>query len=218
VRYLHATDDLVVVDTREHPPGLAELRDAYPDVAVHAGVERFDFGGADRVVVSPGVSLDDPLLADLPAGTTLVSDIDLFCQAATAPIIAVTGTNGKSTVTSLTGHLLAEAGLRAVVGGNLGEAALDLLDEAVDVYVLELSSFQLERMALQRFVAATILNVSEDHLDRHGDMDAYAAAKQRIYRKAEVCVANRQDPLTLPPEDRNVVSFGVDGRALAGAG
>jgi UDP-N-acetylmuramoylalanine--D-glutamate ligase len=210
VRYLHATDELIVVDTREAPPGLVELEADYPDVVVHVGARRFDVGEVDRVLVSPGIGLDDPILDEMPEDTPVVSDIDLFCAAATAPIIAVTGTNGKSTVTSLAGHILKAAGFKAVVGGNLGDAALDLLDDEVDVYVLELSSFQLERLAPQRFKAATILNVSEDHLDRHGDMDHYTRSKQRIYSEAEVCVANRGDPATYPASPGVLVTFGDD--------
>jgi len=163
-----------------------------------------------RIVVSPGVSLTDPILARRPGELAVSSDIDLFCEAATVPLIAVTGTNGKSTVTSLVGHLLRADGIRAVVGGNLGEAALDLLENQADVYVLELSSFQLERLAAHRFEAATILNVTEDHLDRHGDMTAYAAAKQHIYRDCGLAVAHRGEPLTYPDTPCPTTSFGED--------
>jgi UDP-N-acetylmuramoylalanine--D-glutamate ligase len=141
----------------------------------------------------------------------VASDVDLFCQAARAPIYAVTGTNGKSTVTALTGHLLQRLGHSPGVGGNLGEPALDLLSDDRDCYVLELSSFQLERMGNQRFRGAAILNVSDDHLDRHGTFEAYAASKQRIFAGAERAVANRADPHTFPaghvPE---LVTFGGD--------
>ena len=214
VRYLNDTDDLVVVDTRIDPPGLAELVERFPGVPVATGADRFDFSGVDRVLVSPGVGLDSEILKDLPSNVTLISDIDLFCEAATAPIIAVTGTNGKSTVTSLVGHLLLGAGVRAVVGGNLGQAALDLLGEPAVVFVLELSSFQLERLGPHAFKAATILYVTADHLDRHGDMAAYAGAKQRIYRNCEVAVAHRGDPLTYPADCPGntclVTTFGLD--------
>jgi UDP-N-acetylmuramoylalanine--D-glutamate ligase len=213
VRYLVRRGEaatLIVVDTRENPPGLSTLRDEYPQVEVLTGVQSLDFEGVERVIVSPGVALTDPVLANRPEGVRLSSDIDLFCEAATVPLIAVTGTNGKSTVTSLVGHLLRESGVGAVVGGNLGEAALDLLEQPADVYVLELSSFQLERLAPHHFEAATILNVSEDHLDRHGTMAAYVAAKQRIYRNCGLAVAHRGEPETYPGVDCPVTSFGAD--------
>lgn len=211
VRYLAASDDLTVIDTRGEPPGLADFRREFPDVPLQLGAARIEHAADfDRVVVSPGISLDAPLLANLPAGVPLVSDIDLFCEAAAAPIVGVTGTNGKSTVTSLVGHLLNSAGIRAVVGGNLGDAALSLLDRRAEVYVLELSSFQLERMAGHRFRAATVLNVTEDHLDRHGSMAAYVAAKQRIYRNCGLAVAHRGEAATYPETDCPLTTFGDD--------
>ncbi len=202
--------DLLVVDTRAEPPGFDELQAQFPDVQLHVGASSVDFAGVEQVVVSPGVALTDPILSGRPESVRLVSDIDLFCEAASAPVIAVTGTNGKSTVTSLVGHLLQQSGTRAVVGGNLGHAALDLLEENADVYVLELSSFQLERLAVHPFKAATILNVSEDHLDRHGDMAAYIAAKQRIYRNCELAVAHRDERDTYPENDVPTTTFGAD--------
>ena len=211
VRYFVRTGEaagLTVVDTRPQPPGLETLRAEFPDVDVRTGVIEIDFTGVVRIVVSPGVALSDELLRDCPADVQISSDIDLFCEAAAVPIVAVTGTNGKSTVTSLVGHLLNGAGIRAVVGGNLGEAALDLLLEAADVYVLELSSFQLERLASHHFAAATIHNISEDHLDRHGDMAAYVAAKQRIYRDCDLAVAHRDEPATYPESNGEVTTFG----------
>lgn len=201
---------LAVADTRSAPPGLDTLRAEHPEVPVITAAHTLDFTDVTRLVVSPGVALDDELLADRPAAVEIVSDIDLFCDAADAPIVAVTGTNGKSTVTSLVGHLLNAVGVRAVVGGNLGEAALDLLLTPADVYVLELSSFQLERLASHHFAAATVLNVTEDHLDRHGDMAAYIAAKQRIYRDCDLAVAHRGEPATYPPGDGPATSFGGD--------
>lgn len=205
-----AGTDLLVVDTRRDPPGFSAFRAEFPDVEVLTGVRSLDFDGVVRLVVSPGVALTDPLLSGRPEAVELVSDIDIFCQASTVPVIAVTGTNGKSTVTSLVGHLLRESGIAAVVGGNLGEAALDLLAQPAEVYVLELSSFQLERLDTQHFKAATILNVSEDHLDRHGDMAAYVAAKQRIYRDCELAVAHRGEAETFPVSACATITFGAD--------
>ena len=161
--------------------------------------------------MSPGVGLDNCLLKNLPARVQLTSDIDLFCEAARAPILSITGTNGKSTVTALTGHLLAECGVNVQVGGNLGQPALDLLDPTAEAYALELSSFQLERLQPQRFEAAACLNVTEDHLDRHGNMAAYVASKQRIYRNCGRAVAFRGDPNTLPVASVDaLVTFGLD--------
>jgi len=195
LRYVAAREQAapLVLDTRDAPPNGEAARELCPDA-------EFRFGAAAcRVIVSPGVSLDHELVRrGAAAGTAVDSDIDVFCEAAPAPVYAVTGTNGKSTVTALAGHLLAGLGRNPGVGGNIGEPALDLLDEARDCFVLELSSFQLERLREQAFAAATILNVTEDHLDRHGSMAAYAASKQRIYRRTGLAVANRADPLTLP--------------------
>lgn len=207
----------LVLDTRDAPPNAEAARRLCPDAEYRFGAAacRASFEGVARVIVSPGVSLDHELVRRAAAaGAAVDSDIDVFCEAAPAPIYAVTGTNGKSTVTALAGHLLAGLGRNPGVGGNIGEPALDLLDEARDCYVLELSSFQLERLREQAFAAATILNVTEDHLDRHGSMANYAASKQRIYRRTAVAVANRADPLTLPeatvPE---LVTFGPDAPA-----
>ncbi len=205
--------NLMVVDTRPSPPGLDTLRAEYPDVPVRTAVSGIDFSEVSRIVVSPGVALSDDVLAGCPPDLPISSDIDLFCEAAAAPIIAVTGTNGKSTVTSLVGHLLRADGINAVVGGNLGEAALDLLLEPADVYVLELSSFQLERLAGHHFAAATILNITEDHLDRHGDMPSYLAAKQRIYRDCDLAVAHRSERATYPDSEVALTTFGSDAPA-----
>ncbi|HEX7034767.1 MAG TPA: UDP-N-acetylmuramoyl-L-alanine--D-glutamate ligase [Pseudomonadales bacterium] len=219
LRYLAGRDTLAVLDTRDEPPNGAAARAACPDAEFRFGAaaDGFDFRGVDRVVVSPGVGLDHPLAQRArAAGARIDSDIDLFCQAARAPIYAITGTNGKSTVTALTGHVLARLGRSPGVGGNLGEPALDLLADDRDCYVLELSSFQLERMAEHAFEAAVILNVTDDHLDRHGTLESYAAAKQRIFARTRRAVANRDDPVTWPaapvPE---LVTFGA-GRPEAG--
>lgn len=214
LRYLARRDDLVALDTRADPPGAAAARRACPGAAFHFGDAACtaDLGGVDRVIVSPGVSLDHALVRRAEAaGATVESDIDLFCQAAAAPIYAITGTNGKSTVTALVGHLLEALGRRPGVGGNLGEPALDLLGPDRGCYVLELSSFQLERMGRYPFRAAAVLNVTEDHLDRHGSLDAYAQSKRGIFAAAERGVANRQDPRTLPEiEPADWVTFGLD--------
>lgn len=214
LRYLAGRDDLLLLDTRDNPPYGDAAQQACPEARAAFGADacRERFEDVDRVIVSPGVELDHPLVERARAAGALVeSDIDLFCQAARAPIYAVTGTNGKSTVTALAGHLLAELGTNPGVGGNLGEPALDLLREPRDCYVLELSSFQLERMNRYPFRAATILNLSEDHLDRHGSLQRYTESKQRIYAQAHRAVANRGDAGTLPNSDvAELVTFGTD--------
>jgi UDP-N-acetylmuramoylalanine--D-glutamate ligase len=214
LRYLAGTDDLVVLDTRESPPNGDAARADWPSAEYRFGesAREESFAGVARVVVSPGIGLDHELVRRaMAAGAAVVSDIDLFCEAARAPIYGITGTNGKSTVTALVGHLLAGLGRNPGVGGNLGEPALDLLAEPHDCYVLELSSFQLERMASHPLQAAALLNVTEDHLDRHGSMAEYVASKRRIFRDTRRAVANRQDPTTLPEKAvAELVTFGLD--------
>jgi UDP-N-acetylmuramoylalanine--D-glutamate ligase len=197
VRHLVALGAAVrVLDTRQIPPGLAGLRALLPEGAIHLGDwPAAAFAGVDEIVVSPGVGLDEPALAAAAArGVPLVGDIELFARAVTRPVLAITGSNGKSTVTTLVGELLAGAGLKPAVGGNLGTPALDLLtDTQADAYVLELSSFQLERTASLAPAAACVLNLSPDHIDRHGSVAAYAAAKARVLHGAAVAVLNRDD-------------------------
>ncbi len=206
LRHLRAQDvEVLVFDTRS-------ARTPEPtDVEVHWGCEYWPHPQVDLAVVSPGLSMQHPLVQGVrDSGVPLCSDIDLFFDAVRAPVIGVTGTNGKSTVTTMVGAMLTQAGRQCGVGGNLGTPALDLLDAAHTAYVLELSSFQLERSRLHPFHAATVLNVSEDHLDHHGDMTGYAAAKQRIYAQARHCIFNREDVLTVPPAGARAVSFGLD--------
>jgi UDP-N-acetylmuramoylalanine--D-glutamate ligase len=167
------------------------------------------FAAADRLVVSPGVPLAEPAVAGAIArGVPVVGDVELFAREAKAPIAAITGSNGKSTVTTLLGRMARLAGLRAAVGGNLGEPVLDLLDDAVELYVLELSSFQLETTQSLRARASTVLNLSADHMDRYPDLAAYAAAKARIFAGAGVAVVNRDDPeVCAMPTTGTVVGF-----------
>ena len=196
-RYLRAQGAWVAVtDTRADPPGLEQVRRELPEVAVFVG--GFDpaaFAAADRLVVSPGVPVATPLIqAALARGAEVIGDVELFARAARAPICAITGSNGKSTVTTLLGLMARRAGRRVRVGGNLGEPVLDLLDDQADLYVLELSSFQLETTPGLRTQAAVVLNISPDHLDRYPDLAAYSAAKARVYDRAQVAVINRDDP------------------------
>lgn len=203
VRHLASREALGVIDTRSVPPFLDAVRQTYPDVEVFESSGWGDaLARARRVVVSPGVSLDDPLVSMArEAGVPLTSDVQLFLESVEdAPVVGVTGTNGKSTVTTLVGELMAATGVRAGVGGNLGTPALDLLGGGCDVYVLELSSFQLERLERPALAVAALLNVSPDHLDRHPGLEAYGASKRRIYEGAARLVYNADDPRTTPSE------------------
>jgi len=189
-----------VVDTRENPPELAALRERFPQVEVRCGALEEDFlCRASELYVSPGLALATPALQAAAArGVRLSGDIELFARHARAPIVAITGSNAKSTVTTLVGEMARAAGRRVAVGGNLGTPALDLLDEGVELYVLELSSFQLETTHQLNAEVATCLNVSEDHMDRYADLQAYHLAKHRIFRGARQVVVNRDDPLSRP--------------------
>ncbi|MCY1330254.1 UDP-N-acetylmuramoylalanine--D-glutamate ligase [compost metagenome] len=189
-----------VADTRENPPELATLRTQFPQVEVRCGELDVEFlCRARELYVSPGLSLRTPALAAAAAqGVKMSGDIDLFARHAKAPIVAITGSNAKSTVTTLVGEMAAAAGMRVAVGGNLGTPALDLLADDVELYVLELSSFQLETCERLNAEVATCLNVSEDHMDRYAGMADYHLAKHRIFRGAKQVVVNRADPLSRP--------------------
>jgi len=187
---------VAVMDSRRSPPELAAARRELPDLPLFLG--NFDPGvirAAEWLIVSPGVSLRKPPVAEAAEkGVPVIGDIELFAQAARAPVAAITGSNGKSTVTSLLGRMAHLAGVRVAVGGNLGQPALELLDDSVELYVLELSSFQLESTQSLKPEAATVLNVSADHMDRYDSLADYAAAKQRILSGARTAVLNLDDP------------------------
>jgi len=188
---------VALTDSRAAPPELARLQALGGDIEVRTG--GFDVAlleHADLVVVSPGVALSGPFFEAARArGLAIVGDIELFARAARAPVVGITGTNGKSTVTTLLEKMAARAGLSMRAGGNLGAPALELLDSSVELYILELSSFQLETTESLHLAAATVLNVTPDHLDRYADVGAYAAAKARIFARCDVAVINLDDPL-----------------------
>ncbi len=208
-RYLLARGEMpVVLDTRPERPvhaDFAELEihwqcDAWPEQVL------FD---AQVAIVSPGLPLNNLLLEQARASKlSMVSDIDLFFDNVTAPVIGVTGTNGKSTVVSLVGHILRSAGYRCAIGGNLGEAALDLLGEQMDFFVLELSSFQLEHSKNLPLAQSVILNVTADHLDHHGSLPNYVAAKKKILAGARSWIYSREDENTQGGDLPGVASFG----------
>lgn len=196
-RYLQARGErFAVTDSRARPPGVEELSAIDPAAHTFFGELSAELcSKAARIILSPGISLTHPALHQArAAGVEIIGDIELFVREARAPIIAITGSNGKSTVTALTAHLLTHAHKTALIGGNFGTPALELLTQPVpDFYVLELSSFQLETTHSLAAAAATVLNLSEDHMDRYADMAAYAEAKARIYHRAKIAVFNTDD-------------------------
>ncbi|WP_312481743.1 UDP-N-acetylmuramoyl-L-alanine--D-glutamate ligase [Stutzerimonas nitrititolerans] len=202
-----------VVDTRANPPELATLQAQYPEIEVRCGEMDVDFlCRASELLVSPGLAVSTPALQAAAArGVKLSGDIELFAREARAPIVAITGSNAKSTVTTLVGEMAQAAGRKVAVGGNLGTPALDLLNDDVELYVLELSSFQLETTEQLNAEVATCLNVSEDHMDRYAGLPAYHQAKHRIFRGARQVVVNRDDRLSRPlvGEEVPVWSFGL---------
>jgi len=208
---------LSVADTREAPPGLKVVQEEMPEASISLGTLQLDLLKAqDVLVVSPGVPLATPEIQQaIAAGVEVVGDVELFAQfrPAAAKVIAITGANGKSTVTTLVGEMCKAAGLKTVVAGNIGLPVLDTLNDApADVYVLELSSFQLEATHSLKVDVATVLNLSEDHMDRYDGMAAYAAAKARIFQSDGVQVLNRQDgwSASMALAGRAVVTFGED--------
>jgi len=196
----------MMMDTKTHPDRLGEFQSLYPKVPLHLG--SFDEAllyRCEQIVLSPGVPLSTPALQRAQQqGVEIVGDIELFAREVSKPVIAITGSNGKSTVTSLLGEMAKEAGIDVAVGGNLGTAALDLLLEHphAALFVLELSSFQLETTWSLKPKAATILNICADHCDRYASMAEYIAAKQRIYHQAEVAIYNADDLATKPNDSK----------------
>ncbi|OIR19272.1 UDP-N-acetylmuramoylalanine--D-glutamate ligase [mine drainage metagenome] len=224
-RYLGAQGArLRVADSRNAPPGVAILRSELPQAEVHCG----PFGdallhGIDRIAISPGVPMADPLVQRAIAhGIPVEGDIELLAQQLatndyrrTTKVIAITGANGKTTTTSMVGAMCAAAGLDTQVAGNISPAVLDALrnrDRQPQVWVLELSSFQLETTCTLDADAAAVLNVTEDHLDRYDSMDAYAAAKARIFQGNGVQVVNRDDARSVAMRiaGRRQASFGLN--------
>ncbi|SFX03110.1 UDP-N-acetylmuramoyl-L-alanine--D-glutamate ligase [Marinospirillum alkaliphilum] len=220
-RYLAAQGiTFAVADTRLHPPGLEELELHWPDVDIWLGpLDASLTCSMSTLVVSPGVSVSEPaIVAARAAGVAVIGDVELFCQAVTVPVIAITGSNAKSTVTTLVGQMAARAGLHVGVGGNIGLPVLDLLQQGPhDCYVLELSSFQLETTLSLQAKASVILNISEDHLDRYASMEDYQLAKQRIHHRSQCVIFNRDDDQTLPLHNRKApqLSFGLSAPATA---
>lgn len=204
----------VAATDNQSKPTLAEQLPAAVKIRQFGAIDSELLQQATRIIISPGISLDTPAVAAaLQSGIPVVSDIQLFCDACTAPIVAITGSNAKSTVTTLFGQMAADAGVNVGVGGNIGIPALNLLaNTGMQLAVLELSSFQLETVTNLGAQVATVLNMSPDHLDRHGDMLHYQQAKHRIFQGAKSIVINRDDVLTHPEAVAGLpcISTGID--------
>lgn len=216
-RYLkRSARNAIFYDSRKEPPGLDALEEIFPDAELRLGDDKLP-KGISRVIASPGIPDSHSLLKTArKKGVEIVSDIELFAREAERPFVAVTGSNGKSTVTTLLYHMCRADGRAVLAGGNLGEPALDLLDQdAPDIYVLELSSFQLQRTAHLPAKAALLLNVSPDHLDWHASEAEYRAAKYRIFDDVDAAVVNRTDEEAAQRAQHcgRVVSFGLDAPA-----
>ncbi len=223
-RWLYARGAHVrVADTREQPPLAHDLSLHVPSTPLDTGPFKAEsFFGVDLIAISPGVPLSEPLVAQaIAAGVPVVGDIELFAQALNAldarpKVIGITGSNGKTTVTTLVGEMCIAAGLKTVVAGNIGLAVLDAWMEAErtgqpDVYVLELSSFQLETTSSLKIDAATVLNISQDHMDRYADLAEYAMAKARIFRHSTTQILNRDDAMSMSMRvsSQRCVTFGL---------
>ncbi len=221
IKYLikHDLKVLTVFDTRHNPPHVGDLPTG---IDLRLGpISSEILLDYDMVVISPGISIYDEEIAKvIAAGVEVVGDIELFAREAKAPVVGITGSNGKSTVTALTGFMADSAGIKVAVGANIGVPVFDILSDDVELYVLELSSFELETTSSLKLAACTILNVSEDHLDRyHGDIEEYAKAKKRIFKNCKNIIVNREDPRTYPDgnlDDYNVISFGLENKGTYG--
>ncbi len=212
---------LRAADTRQAPPALGAVRAALPGIAVDLGAFRTEIlAGVDAIAASPGIALREPLLREaLARGIEVVGDVEIFGRevARSAPgslVIGITGTNGKSTVTALAGAMARAAGRRTVVAGNIGLPVLDALGEAAaaghpEVYVVELSSYQLETTSSLALACGAMLNLSQDHMDRYDSIEDYAAAKARIFRRCGTRILNRDDPWSLAMGEGEVATFGL---------
>lgn len=202
----------VVADASLSAERLSNFQHEFPHVTVIAGELTYSqWQGVSEIVLSPGVPRRHPaIVAAIADGIPVIGDIELFARFAKAPVIAITGSNGKTTVTTLVGKMAEMAGKRVAVGGNVGTPALDLLADDVDLYVLELSSFQLESTTHLKPAAATILNITADHMDRYDNLQQYHIAKQRVYFDCQKIIINRDDVLTHPPlsGSAQVIKFG----------
>lgn len=213
ITYLVAHDirRLTVFDTRQNPPFVEHLPRG---IDLRLGPFSFEqLREFELLIVSPGLSIHEGAIAQaLSAGIEVIGDVELFAHEVRAPVVGVTGSNGKSTVTALVAWMAQKAGINALAGANFGNSVFDILSDEVELYVLELSSFELETTRSLQLRAGVILNVSPDHLDRYaGSIERYAEAKQRIFMHCEHPICNRDDPRTYPGGRMSAISFGRDG-------
>lgn len=218
-RFLRARQrTFVLMDDRTSPPNISEIREEFADYPLVLGsLDSAVLNSASEILLSPGVALSRPEIQEaIGKGVKVRGDIDLFSEFANAPVVAITGSNGKSTVTTLVGEMARKNGTRVAVGGNIGVPALSLLDENVELYVLELSSFQLETTEKLNATAVTLLNISEDHMDRYPSKMAYLQAKQRIFFGAKTVVINDDEPLSQPMarSGMKLIHYGLNGQDL----
>lgn len=200
-----------LIDTRTHL-NADNISQEFENINVVLGdLNNIDFSSFEMLVVSPGIAISHPALIKAKEnGCSIVGDIELFAHFVKVPVIAITGSNGKTTVTSLLTEMALASGVKTIAAGNIGLPVLDVvLDETIELFILELSSFQLETTHNLSLVAATVLNISDDHMDRYNGLNDYALAKQRIYKHCQKTLANRQDELTLPVLTPQL-SFGLD--------
>ncbi len=215
VRYLSKQGlNIAVTDSREDPPQLTSLKSEFGSIPVYLGnISAKVLLVSDQIILSPGVSLENKSVKKaIDHGIPVIGDVELFCQQAQAPIIAISGSNGKSTVTTLVAEMTHNAGLKTCVGGNLGTPVLELLDKSIpDVYVLELSSFQLETTFSLNAHASVVLNVSPDHMDRYKSLDDYIGAKNKIYSGQGLMVINQDDKAVsaMSDDSRESISFSL---------
>jgi len=216
-KFLQSRDlNFVFLNTcsKNRPSALDQVTKIFPTHDVlYGSVDKYFFRKIHTIVVSPGVPLDIPLLISAREHSVkIIGDLELFFKSVNSPVVTITGANGKSTVTSLVGTMAEHANIKVGIGGNIGIPMLNLVDKDFKLFVLELSSFQLELFEGTGDHICGFLNISPDHLDRHGDMQNYLAAKQQIFLGAKQAVVNRDDPLTYPQglTQCDLVTFGTD--------
>ena len=199
----------VVFDEAQMPPYLSEIKAKFPQIPVHLGpFKQTSVENIKQIIVSPGIDLNNPWIEKAQAqGIPVLGDIELFARINHVPLVGITGTNGKSTVTALLGAMAERSGIRVAVCGNIGKPVLDCLHPKPDLYVIELSSFQLDTTKKLPLKAATVLNLSEDHLNRYPNYAAYIASKQKIYDNCTWPVVYKEDPNTYPKDGRACTSF-----------
>lgn len=202
-----------LMDTRLKVSGLETVPTEKVDGVYLGELDANRLAKMDIIIVSPGLDLSHPAIRFAAAqGTQLIGDVELFALVNQKPVLGITGSNGKSTVTTLATYMLQQSGIKALAAGNIGLPVLDALAETdTEVYVLELSSFQLETTFNLQLLAACNLNVTEDHLDRHGSMAAYAAAKQRIFLHTPLAIFNAEDALTTPQVQSQLLPLRLNG-------